>query len=105
MQSIKWRHVRTGSRPRQDGILWALRRVEAACDHRSFVGQDSNLVSVNSTASDRSPSRMQLLFSTPDPIPRAVPWAGMSLPLRGEIQEAQHLNSQGGEKDRSLAPS
>ncbi len=31
-----------------------------------------------------------LLFSTRDPIPRAVPWAGMSLPLRGEIQEAQH---------------
>jgi hypothetical protein len=28
-------------------------------------------------------------FLTPDPIPRAVPWAGMSLPLRGEIQEAQ----------------
>ena len=28
-----------------------------------------------------------LLFSTRDPIPRAVPWAGMSLPLRGEIQK------------------
>src|SRR5208337_978566 len=39
-----------------------------------------------------------LLFSTPDPIPRAAPWAGMSLPLRGEIQEAQLQNSQGGEK-------
>jgi len=33
-----------------------------------------------------------LLFSTPDPIPRAAPWAGMSLPLRGEIQEAQLQN-------------
>ncbi len=36
-----------------------------------------------------------LLFTTPDSIPRAAPWAGMSLPLRGEIQEArlQYLNS------------
>src|SRR5208337_1917271 len=33
-----------------------------------------------------------LLFSTPDPIPRAAPWAGMSVPLRGEIQEAQLQN-------------
>ena len=36
-----------------------------------------------------------LLFSTRDPIPRAVPWAGMSLPLRGEIQEAQLQNCDG----------
>ncbi len=26
---------------------------------------------------------------TPDPVPRAMPWAGMSLPLRGEFQEVQ----------------
>jgi hypothetical protein len=37
-----------------------------------------------------------LLFSTRDPIPRAMPWES-DLPLRGEIQEAQLQNSQGGE--------
>ena len=35
-----------------------------------------------------------VIFSTPDPVPRAVPWAGMLLPLRGEIQKAQLQNAQ-----------
>src|SRR5208283_4040592 len=43
-----------------------------------------------------------LLFSTPDPIPRAVPWAGMSLPLRGEIQEAQLQNSNSGSRSLKI---
>jgi hypothetical protein len=34
-----------------------------------------------------------VVFSSSNPAPRAMPWAGMSLPLRGGMQIAQHKNS------------
>jgi len=42
------------------------------------------------------PSRAWL-FSSLDPVPRALPWAGMVRPLRGKFQEAQHQNLRRGD--------
>src|SRR5208337_2142589 len=94
----KWRQARNRSLKHQwssTGVRTRARRLRQSNCY--YTGERLQGETRFLTANLFCPFRA-LLFSTPDPIPRAMPWAGMSLPLRGEIQEAQLQNSQGGGK-------
>src|SRR5208337_942907 len=85
----KWRQARNRSLKHQwssTGVRTRARRLRQSNCY--YTGERLQGETRFLTANLFCPFRA-LLFSTPDPIPRAMPWAGMSLPLRGEIQEAQ----------------